>query len=246
MTTYSVTFKLQSDSPYNRMSRENSDVEFNLWCNYSKHVLESTFAKLHSRETVVQAVKKTSRIVDAKILRQIPTSPNTQLTVMNCACEKYMPTVWSVISKQNCLDLQPTTYKDGWEWYRIMAFRKSDVRFVFERLSKVSSVEMVSQSSNQEFSLKENFLLSTSHLFGKMTGKQMEALSAALKFGYFNIPRMNSTDQIASKLGKPPTTYREHLQKAESKLAKAVEPYIELVATSGKNHNNHDRKGQTS
>ena len=229
MTVYSLTFKLQSDSLYNKMSRMQPEAEFNLWCNYSRHVMEVTFGKASSPESVLRTVRKMAHSSGTKILRDVPTAKMSHLMVMSCTCARAMPSTWSVIAKYNCLDLQPTTYTAGWEQYRVLAFSSSDIRSLLEELSHLSKVEIQSQSNKADFSMMDNFVLSMADLFGKMTAKQSEALRVALRSGYYSRPRRVSTDQIARSLGRPGPTYREHLLKAETKLLQAVGPYLELA-----------------
>jgi len=211
------------------MSRLQPDSEFNLWCNYSKHVMEVSYGGVSSPGSVLKTVKKMARESGARILREVPIANKSHLMVMTCSCARTKPSTWSVIEKYNCLDLQPTTYAAGWERYRILAFSSSDIRALLDELSKLSKVEIQSQSSKADFSMMENFVLSVADLFGTMTGKQSEALLVALRSGYYKHPRRISTDQIARTLGRPGTTYREHLMKAETKLLQAVEPYLELA-----------------
>jgi len=229
LTVYSLTFELQSDSIYNEMSRAQPEAEFNLWCNFSKHVLEVTYGKASAPESVHRTVKEMAHNSGTRILRDVPTTKSSHLMVMSCTCARTMPSTWSVIAKHNCLDLQPTTYKAGWEQYRILAFSASDMKSLLGELSRLSKVEIQSQSSRVDFSMLDNFVLSMADLFGKMTAKQSEALRVAVRSGYYSRPRRVSTDQIARSLGRPGPTYREHLLKAETKLLQAVGPYLELA-----------------
>ena len=84
------------------------------------------------------------------------------------------------------------------------------------------------QSSKPDVSMVQSFVVSTTDLFGGMTRKQSEALANALKLGYYRVPRKTSARGIAKSLGRPLTTYREHLQKGESKPLRAIEPHLEL------------------
>ena len=55
-------------------------------------------------------------------------------------------------------------------------------------------------------------LVSTSSLFGGLTRKQVQALVFALENGYYQVPKKVTTEEMASKLRLPRTTYEEHLQ----------------------------------
>lgn len=48
--------------------------------------------------------------------------------------------------------------------------------------------------------------------------RQWEALTAAFKAGYYDVPRAATRDDVAERLGCAPSTATEHLQKAERRL----------------------------
>jgi hypothetical protein len=52
----------------------------------------------------------------------------------------------------------------------------------------------------------------------KLTEKQRQALMAAHKFGYYDVPRKISSEELAKKLGVGDSTLVEHLRKAEKRL----------------------------
>lgn len=59
-------------------------------------------------------------------------------------------------------------------------------------------------------------------LESELSDRQREAIEAALDAGYYEIPREASQDDVAERIGCAPSTAAEHLQKAETKLLKAV------------------------
>jgi predicted DNA binding protein len=67
-----------------------------------------------------------------------------------------------------------------------------------------------------------------------LTEKQVDALMAALDNGYYEVPKKKTAEEIARKYGVPRTTYEEHVRKAESKIFRAIAPYIGMYASSAK------------
>ena len=55
-----------------------------------------------------------------------------------------------------------------------------------------------------------------------LTGRQREAIEAAIELGYYEIPREAGHTDVASALECAPSTAAEHLRKAESKLVTSV------------------------
>lgn len=53
---------------------------------------------------------------------------------------------------------------------------------------------------------------------GKLTHRQLETLKTAYEKGYFDRPRQSNATEIAAELGINPSTFREHLSAAESKI----------------------------
>jgi len=70
--------------------------------------------------------------------------------------------------------------------------------------------------------------MSADALFSGLTEKQMEAVLAAHRHGYYNMPRAADVKAIAAKEKAPRTTFQEHLTKAENKLMAALVPNIKL------------------
>jgi hypothetical protein len=55
-----------------------------------------------------------------------------------------------------------------------------------------------------------------------LSDRQREAVEAALDAGYYEVPREASQEVVAKRIGCSPSTAAEHLQKAETKVLKAV------------------------
>lgn len=54
--------------------------------------------------------------------------------------------------------------------------------------------------------------------FGRLTDRQRTVLQTAFEMGYFAYPRESNADEVAAELGVSPSTFREHLNAAQSKL----------------------------
>ena len=229
MAVYEIEFRLQHDCPYNNLSRKYPNLVFAQWCNYSMEVLEISYKDLSEFQTVQDEIQQYLTKLGAKIARKSFSGSNTQMIVHECICDTVYRSVTSVLEKHNTLELQPTIYRDGWEWYRMISFSQKDIKATFDELTKFSKYEIISRTTRPDYSVRETFVVSTNKIFGELTGKQRDALVAALDNGYYRVPKKVTTDEIAHQMGQPRTTYEEHLRKAESKVLRSVAPYLELT-----------------
>jgi|SRR5579872_3010669 len=230
MTHYEVSFKVQHDAcPYNEFSKTNPSVIISHWCNWSRDVLEISHRQIQSDPALKLEVQKLTKSLGAKVIRRSFATASVQVVFMHCACGKIPPPTLPVIEKRNCLELQPSVYSDGWEWYRVIAFSEKDLRDLFKDLDKhCSTIEIISRRSISEDSVRDTFLLSTATLFGALTDKQARALMTALDNGYYRLPRNANAGDIARLMGVPRTSFVDHLRKAENKVLQAVGPYLRL------------------
>ncbi len=228
MTLYETVFRLQHDCPFNDLSRQHPDLLMSTWCNLETDVMEISAEDPAVFDELEKDLKSVEKALKTKILRKSNSNLNVQIVVQHCGCENVPAPVSPVFERNNCLELQPTVYKGGWEHYRIISFSESDLRKVFETLERYCRVEIISRRALPSGGVKETMLVSTSSLFGGLTKKQAQALVFALENGYYQVPKKMTTEEMASMLRLPRTTYEEHLRKAEGKVLRSMAPYISL------------------
>jgi hypothetical protein len=136
-----------------------------------------------------------------------------------------------VVEKNSCLVIPPVTYYGGWEHYRVIGFRESDYKKMFQDLNRLGPVEIMQKRLVPGKSIRDTFVVSLSSVFADLTEKQVNSITAAQSYGYYQVPKKVTAEDVARKLGVPRTTYEEHLRKAESKILLAVAPYIRMYAS---------------
>ena len=166
-----------------------------------------------------------------KVLKKNFLEGNLQLIIKTCRCNQVSPNVTDVVEDNSFLLMQPETYFGGWEEYRVIGFRESDYKKLFEQLGKLGPVEVTSKKVIPEKSIHDAFVISLSSIFSELTGKQVNSLLAALESGYYQIPKKMTAEEIAMKSRVPRTTFEEHLRKAESKVLRAIAPYVRMYAS---------------
>jgi predicted DNA binding protein len=227
MVTYEVSFKVQHDCPFNDLSKEFPSIAFAQWCNNEHDILEVSYDRLEHYDPVQKGIQNLAKRLGVKITRSVFTNTNQQLFLGHCGCDHFR-SVCPTIEKNHCLELQPTVYKDGWEWYRVIAFSDRDIKNLFKELSEFCEVEITSRVAKENGAIRDSLIVSASSLVGGLTEKQLQALLLAVGNGYYRVPKKVTTLQIASLMGVPRTTFEEHLRKAESKVIGSMTPYLQM------------------
>ena len=225
-----VRVKLEHDCPYTRFTKALPQVEMLHWCSRESDVLEITQAPGVDSERLDSVLRRLLKELDAKAARRVPIGTRGRLIVQKHNYSSMKQNVNAVIEAHNCMEVQPTVYRDGFEWYRILAFDNRDLFRLFGSLSRWADVHVISKDILSERSARDTMAVSIRSLLGGLTEKQLNALLVALSAGYFDTPRKVKTVDISRSMNSPRTTYETHLRKAESKVLRALVPYVELMA----------------
>jgi hypothetical protein len=228
---FEVYFRLQHDCPYTRFTVKHPDVRLLEWCNFRIHVIEAECPDIETFTRIEPDLNELLRWNGGKVLKKNFLEGNLQLIVNNCRCGLISPNVTDIVQDNSCLLMPPETYFGGWEEYRIIGFRENDYKRMFEQLSKLGPVEITSKKVIPEKSIHDTFVISLSSVFSELTGKQANSLLTALECGYYQIPKKMTAQEIALKGRVPRTTFEEHLRKAESKVLRAIAPYVRMYAS---------------
>jgi predicted DNA binding protein len=203
------------------------------WCNNKTHVMEVECPDIETFTEIEGDLNELLLWKGGKVLKKSFLKGDLQLILKTCRCSKIAPNVSDVIEGNSALVIPPDVYFGGWEEYRVIGFRDSDYKKLFEELSELGPVEILRKRIVAEKSLRDTFAISLSNVFSELTEKQLTSLMLALDFGYYEIPKKMTAEQIAGKQKVPRTTYEEHLRKAESKILQAIAPYVRMYGSSG-------------
>jgi predicted DNA binding protein len=163
----------------------------------------------------------------ADIIEQSSDQHNAHLIIETCTCTREN-SVGKNIQDFDLLHVSPIVYSQGWEYYRVIAFKHEDLKKLLQRLEERGfSYEIVRKVPFDGF-IASSLTLTADALFSDLTDKQMDALLTAHRNGYYLFPRKADVQTIASKRRVPRTTFQEHLKKAENKIVASLVPYIQL------------------
>ena len=101
---------------------------------------------------------------------------------------------------------------DGFEYAEIAALQKSVLTNFLKNAQKWLKIEV--QKISQE-KIRDIYV---PHIMPEFTEKQKQVITLAYKNGYYSYPRQIEIKRLAKIAGLSPSTFQEHLHKAEQKL----------------------------
>ncbi|UCE09454.1 MAG: helix-turn-helix domain-containing protein [Candidatus Thorarchaeota archaeon] len=225
MPMFEILFRVSHDCPFGNISRRFPDLKMFQWCNREHEVIE---LKVNSPDEYSKVLQEVSEI--AELIHSASDEGRVHLVTRMCQCSRFK-TVSTVIDKFNLLQVLPVVYEQGWEYYRIMAFRHEEIEELLKDLkSQEMTVEVIRKVPFDGF-VASSLSLTAGAVLSELTEKQMDALVTAFVHGYYERPRRANVQTIATKTRVPRSTFQEHLRKAEKKLVNALIPHIQLYRT---------------
>jgi predicted DNA binding protein len=101
---------------------------------------------------------------------------------------------------------------DGWEYYEIASWNREAINKIIKSIEKNYNGELLKLKETQKYDIYMPKILP------KLSDKQKEALSIAVKEGYYEFPRKRELIELAKSSKLSFSTFREHLRKAENKI----------------------------
>lgn len=132
--------------------------------------------------------------------------------------------VVATIRSTRCTILWPAVYRDGLEFFEVLAPARDELNRLVRRLEPIADVAVERVGEVAAGGLEA--WVPVADLTAGMTDRQLEVLRAAVDAGYYRTPRRATTAELADDLGVSPSTLKEHLQKAERHV---VETFAGLV-----------------
>jgi hypothetical protein len=195
-----------------------------VWCNREHEVFEMIMEDHEEYSAVMEEISKLRGIID-----KLSDRDKVHLVMKTCSCN-LENSVSKNIDAFNLLHVSPIVYEQGWEYYRIIAFRHEDLEEFLQQLEEKGFVFEILRKVPFNGFIASSLTLTADALFSDLTQKQIDALLTAYRNGYYRLPRKADVKEIAFKERIPRTTFQEHLKKAENKLVAALVPYIQLFS----------------
>jgi hypothetical protein len=233
MTLYEVALKVTFKSFWPELTRRFPSTSVFIWCNRENDVVEVV---VRNPEDYPLVMKEVSAHPIMDVIEEVSDNHRFYLSVSECRCMN-QDTIIRHIGKLDILNIFPNMVENGWVYHRLIVFRHEDLKELLERFEKRDYFYKILRKVPLDGFVASSVTMSADALLSGLTEKQMEAILAAHRYGYYKLPRDADVQRIAAKQKVPRTTFQEHLKKAENKLVTALVPHIKLF-----NHASPERK----
>jgi predicted DNA binding protein len=214
--------------PFNNLSKMFPDASISRWCNLQVDILEVSSQKKEEIKQIEKSLRKMIRNLSARLIHTSSYSERSLEVVINSRCALNNSSV-SIIEASNCIPVMPITYKGGHEFCEILSFDSKDLNNALDNLSKKATIKIESQGSIIRPNARSSMNISVEDFFGQLTQKQLEALVQSIEMGYYSFPKDKTIAEISSLLKVHPSTFEEHLRKAEIKIMRSIIPYARMA-----------------
>lgn len=178
-----------------------------LWHNDAKRVLKD----------LIELLKQDEHVTSVQVIQE--DSWGAKIIVSRIATG-----VLRAAYSTNSLILWPAVIRKGIECYPMLVPDHSNVKKLEELVKRLSSekTEAWFKITNRDEIFKDYRI---QQLLFKLTPAEKNALFTAYELGYFEQPRIHSSDEVAKHLGISRATFLEHLRKAEKKIISSLYRY---------------------
>jgi predicted DNA binding protein len=239
MTLFEVAFKVTHDCPFCNISKQYPRLKMFSWCNREHDIIELIADKPNEYTTAIDKVSHINGVIEKS-----SDLHNAHFFMKNCTCRSEN-SVTKILDDLDFLMISPIVYRDGWEYYRVIAFNHEDVKKLMQKFEKNGFTYEILRKVDFNGFIASSLNLTADALLSDLTGKQMDALLTAYNNGYYSLPRKANVKEIANKKRVSRTTYQEHLKKAENKLMASLVPYVQLFNRLAPEKRNAATKLQT-
>ncbi len=225
-----IALRMEHDLPFNNVAKAFPDVRIYRWCNSMVDYLEFLAENPAVLDRVEKVLPRSVASLHSSVVYRSRTEERLDVMV-RCRCSPQNSTV-RMTEGRNCLWKPPVVYEAGTERLTVLAPEPARFRSLYRDLRAVAHVDILKKVTASPDVLRDSYTLSLSELFGDLTAKQLETFLRAVERGYFELPKEVSLETLAREASLGESTLQEHLSKAESRLVRALAPYLRLYGTS--------------
>lgn len=127
----------------------------------------------------------------------------------------------TVMLENGYLPLDPTTLRDGREYFDLLLRDRDRLVELVERLNSVGEVTIERVVDAVETPIQPRPAAWVT-LLESLTDRQFAVLATAVEKGYFEVPRRATLDDVAAEFGLEKSTVSEHLRRGTQHIASFV------------------------
>ncbi|RQH02469.1 helix-turn-helix domain-containing protein [Natrarchaeobius oligotrophus] len=208
MTLYEATFRVAHESAYAELTRGRG-LRLDMWCNDHCDMIRAA-----GTDTDVLVDRLESLVGIRDMYRG---DDRLLLITDDCLRSHQEPLIETYLSEHGCLLWPPQRYEHGQLLVRVLALTETSLSELYQQLVEEFPVTVESKLHRTHDVLDD--IVDHSHsVTAGLTDRQMEALVAAHEHGFYEIPRENTSEEVAETLDLSRRTFEEHLRRAEGKV----------------------------
>ena len=222
---FAAAIEVRHDCPVGNLSRTLQDLRIVQWCVDRRDLFQAT-----GPEAQLEAFR--DDIVARFGGRQVYGTPDGLVLVTEaCRCAPLgARSMGATIRAAGAWDIPPIVYREGWESWRVIAWNDRSMREMFAEIRKIGELRLVSLRPIENLAMEKMMLMPASDIFAGLTEKQSVSVLLGLRHGYYSLPSETSIDALSEGAGLSPSTFGEHLRKAEARILRNLRPYLEAYA----------------
>ncbi|RQG88061.1 hypothetical protein EA462_14525 [Natrarchaeobius halalkaliphilus] len=212
MTLYEATFRVAHESAYAELT-EGRDLRLDMWCNDHCDMIRASGT---DHDVLIDRLEAHVGIRD--MYRE---DERLLLITNDCLRSHQEPLIEAYLSEHGCLLWPPQQYEHGQLLVRVLALTESSLSELYQQLVDDFPVTVESKL-RRTHDVLDNIVDQSHSVTAGLTNRQTEALIAAHEYGFYEIPRDNTSEEIATHLDLSRRTFEEHLRRAEGKIVSEV------------------------
>ena len=222
-----ITLGLRHNLPFSNVSSLFPDSRIFRWCNSYVDYLEIydrnlDFERFLNEMTEFSESLKSTVVFSSK-------HKDYGSIMIRCRCSVSNSTV-KIAESFGCMVRSPVIYESAVEKITFISMEPEVPSRLFEKYMTIGSIELMEKKKLVSDDLRDVWAISLSDLFSGMSKTQLEILNEAVSRGYYEIPKRTHIENLSSTRGISQSTLQEHLNKAQSRIMKSMEPYLMLYS----------------
>jgi len=217
---YAVAFEARHECVVGQLSRRLPELRIVHWCVPGRAVFQ-----VSGPDDQLDAFGEW--VEDHTRVRHRSASPESRIYVTSSCCAMLSGTsVTSAIEHAGAWDIPPIVYHGGWESWRVLVWGEPSVRKLFGTLQESAELRILSLQPIEALEMEKTMLVPASDLFAGLTDRQILALNLGLERGHYSLPSRANVERLAQEAGLAPSTFCEHLRKAEARVLLNLQPHL--------------------